>query len=606
MPTCTDCSCFSGLRRQMRRRRPAAGSLQEALKIGRRHEGKWKPSKQALRPLPQTWASPVPRLRNERLDTGDSVELICEDLDSDAPNPLRMRPEAGEVLAQRPRLNSRFEVEQLLASPGSLPPPLPAEKREAIIRALAPTATFEMLARVPRPLLEEQSTEMQELRRKLTQGATLVFVSAGYPGKRFIFERAAAMGVKSVIVDHPDSWSRSLVQEGIIAKFLPVDMSQSSDEVYRQSESLIRQLGSDGVTGPADGITTFVELSVPLAARLCEAFGLPGYRPEAVDAARDKHRTRAALKAAGLPTPRNALIRNEAELETQGRAVGFPAVLKPVSGAASLGVKKVTSMDDLHACYREVVSELKSLVVSSGALVKADPSGQGVNASSVVDLTVLLEQYLDGQEVDVDIVMSEGEWRYAAISDNGPTLEPYFNETWGICPSLLTRQQQSELKELSVNCVKTLGFSSGVFHVECKYTSTGPQLIEVNARMGGGPIRETNRVVWGVDLVEEAIFIALGIPARPPAPMVPFTAVGYSMYNARRSGRLVSTECFEAMRSRQGVLSADPLVQAGAAVVGPTEGLPTWLCMLVVSKASPKEALDYILALEDELDVPIE
>lgn len=30
-------------------------------------------------------------------------------------------------------------------------------------------------------------------------------------------------------------------------------------------------------------------------------------------------------------------------------------------------------------------------------------------------------------KVDVDVVMSGGEWRYAAVSDNGPTLEPYFN-----------------------------------------------------------------------------------------------------------------------------------------------------------------------------------
>jgi len=575
------------------------------MKVGRKHEGKWRPSKQLKQPMPQTWASPVPRPHVGMGGVG-CIELIGEELDSDAPNFQRNISEGGPDSVPRPRLQSKFEVEQLLASPGNLPKPLPTERREAAIRALAPTATFEMLAKVPDAFLQEQTSEAQELRRKLTWGATVVFISAGYPGKRFIFEHAAAMGVKSVIIDHPDSWSRGLVGEGIIAKFLPVDMSQSSSEVYRQSEGLIRQLGGDGLTGPVDGITTFVELSVPLAARLCEAFGLPGFRPEAVDAARDKHRTRAALKAAGLPTPRNGLIRNETELETVGRAVGFPAVLKPVSGAASLGVKKVSSMAELQACYSEVISELQSLVVASGALVKADPSGGGVNASSVVDLTVLLEQYLDGSEVDVDVVMSEGEWRYAAVSDNGPTLEPYFNETWGLCPSLLSREQQSELKELSVNCVRALGFSSGVFHVECKYTSTGPQLIEVNARMGGGPVRETNRLVWGVDLVEEAIFVALGIPARPPAPKQPRVSVGYVFYNARRSGRLLSTKCFEDLRAREGVLSADLLMQAGEMVVGPAEGLPTWLCLIVASQPSPREALDFVHKLEEELEVQIE
>jgi hypothetical protein len=35
----------------------------------------------------------------------------------------------------------------------------------------------------------------------------------------------------------------------------------------------------------------------------------------------------------------------------------------------------------------------------------------------------------------------------------------------------------------------------GVFHVELKYTSRGPRLIEVNCRMGGGPVRITNLLV---------------------------------------------------------------------------------------------------------------
>merc|ERR1719482_2561940 len=105
-------------------------------------------------------------------------------------------------------------------------------------------------------------------------------------------------------------------------------MSQSSEEVFNAAANHINELGNDGQLGPADGITTFVELSVPLTARLCEDFGLPTIGSEAVDAARDKHRTRGALKAAGLPTPRNILIHAESELEAAGRHVGFPAVLK--------------------------------------------------------------------------------------------------------------------------------------------------------------------------------------------------------------------------------------------------------------------------------------
>ena len=85
--------------------------------------------------------------------------------------------------------------------------------------------------------------------------------------------------------------------------------------------------------------------------------------------------------------------------------------------------------------------------------------------------------------------MSDGIPVYGAVTDNWPTVEPYFNETGSNCPSILPRQQQKELVELAVKSVQALGLRMGVFHVEGKYTTRGARLIEVNTRMGGGPVR---------------------------------------------------------------------------------------------------------------------
>eukprot|EP00434_Breviolum_minutum_P015276 symbB.v1.2.013461.t1/scaffold951.1/size304340/1 len=442
----------------------------------------------------------------DMVDTNNSASRFDRVVDVDAAHGVHMEG------AQH------FLTEQLYSYPGSLPRALTLAERERVLRVLQPTATFEMLNRIPSELVEAKSREGQKLRRKLLEGSTIVFFTAGYAGKRFIYERAMQLGVKSVIIEHPDSWAKSLVDEGIIAKFIPIDMSQDAETVFQQSLDAIRNLGQDPLTLDADACVTFCELSVPVVARLCEKLGLPGHRPEAVDKARDKHRTRAEMRKAGLPTPKNCLISSEQDLAQATSTVGFPAVLKPISGAASLGVKKVSSPEELRQGYAEVVGELSKLVVSSGALTQDDGSGKGVRAENAMDCTILLEQYLDGGEVDVDVVMSGGEWRYAAVSDNGPTLEPYFNETWAVCPSVLPSKQQKELKDLAVDSLKCLGFSDGVFHVECKYTSHGPHLIEVNARMGGGQVHETNWRVWGVDLVEETLFAAAGIPSRPFIP----------------------------------------------------------------------------------------
>jgi len=157
-----------------------------------------------------------------------------------------------------------------------------------------------------------------------------------------------------------------------------------------------------------------------------------------------------------------------------------------------------------------------------------------------------------------------------------------------------------------VDCVKALGFSSGVFHVECKLTSTGPQLVEVNARMGGGPVRECNLRVWGVDLVEEMLFCSLGMSARPVVPEQPLTSIGYAFFNAPRSGKLMSTQCLEDVKKRADVVSCDVFVSASSAVTGAADGLPTWLALLVVSKPTSKAALEYVQQIEAGLPLDIQ
>lgn len=82
----------------------------------------------------------------------------------------------------------------------------------------------------------------------------------------------------------------------------------------------------------------------------------------------------------------------------------------------------------------------------------------------------------------------------------------------------------------------------GVFHVELKYTKRGPRLIEVNCRMGGGPVRNTNLLVWGVDLVEEHLLTCAGIPSRPPVAARPLMYIGEYSINAKTTGKLQHTD----------------------------------------------------------------
>lgn len=83
-----------------------------------------------------------------------------------------------------------------------------------------------------------------------------------------------------------------------------------------------------------------------------------------MDTARNKHAARACMAAAGLPTPLNFLIQSENQLEDAADHVGFPAVIKPISGAASIGVIRVNDVEQLKKSYARYASKLLYVFLS--------------------------------------------------------------------------------------------------------------------------------------------------------------------------------------------------------------------------------------------------
>ncbi|KAF5841959.1 ATP-grasp domain-containing protein [Dunaliella salina] len=352
--------------------------------------------------------------------------------------------------------------------------------------------------------------------------------------------------------------------------------------------------------GELDGVTTFCELAVPLAVRIAEKLGLPHNTPESIDFARDKHKARELMQQAGLPTPKHHRITKAADVQVAADVVGFPAVIKPVSGAASIGVMRVDNLQQLNDAYARVSSDMRRAKVVAGALSEGDieEEEQG-NAGSWLDL------YLDGQEVDVDLVFDNGVPAYGAVTDNWPTVEPYFNETGSNCPSVLPGSEQQELCELAVRSVQALGLSMGVFHVELKQTSRGPRLIEINCRMGGGPVRDINLLVWGVDLVEENLYAHVGIPVRPFIARQPLKQIAEYSINAQVTGILRDTDYLKPWQNHPEVLYARPLVEPGHKCISVADGLPTWVCEIMVTKPKVQDAITFIKDIAASLDIPI-
>jgi D-alanine-D-alanine ligase len=138
-----------------------------------------------------------------------------------------------------------------------------------------------------------------------------------------------------------------------------------------------------------------------------------------------------------------------------------------------------------------------------------------VESALAAGTTIMAEEYIDGNEVDIDILLQNGKIKFWSMSDNDATREPFFVETGQCIPTRLSPSQQAELVDLAEEILERLGVGHGCIHFEAKYGARGAMPIEINLRMGGDEVYYFVKEAWGVDLVESAALIATGQYIRP-------------------------------------------------------------------------------------------
>lgn len=443
---------------------------------------------------------------------------------------------------------------------------------------------------VKRSILFESSHNAQALRRKLIFGTNVLIVQGGFIDKKFVYDRLYELGVNVYILDDPTSvWANHAKAAATsIAGFIPVSICKSQDFVANIIEE-VRHLYPDIVFHT---VTTYYEDAVAIAARVAQALNVPGADVGACDRARSKHQTRQAMAADGLPVPRFSVLNSESDISAAIQVVGFPAVLKPSYGAASIGVMRVDTESELYKAFRNLRIQME---------MDGDPLWiQGTD--------IVYEEYYDGDEFDIDVLMSNDVAVYAKVSDNWAVCEPWFQETGMHCPSSYCPKKQNELIDLAVAAVRTIGFKNGCLHVECRYTSRGPRLIEVNGRMGGDPVFDFNRLVWGVDLVEEHYMSVLGIPICPLTAPKPLLYVAEYAFNAPFSGIVDSDSWLDFLCKDSKVFRVKYFKRKGDKVVGPEDGVPDWLAEIIVFSHNSQEEVNNLIRhiVEKKVKVPIQ
>jgi hypothetical protein len=243
---------------------------------------------------------------------------------------------------------------------------------------------------------------------------------------------------------------------------------------------------------PVRGIFTYDELLVIATARIADQLGLPGLTEQGAEHCRNKHMTRIALTAAGLPQPRFALACTAADAADAAAAIGYPVVVKPRGMGASVGVVRADGPADLPAAFS--VAE------------RASHSGP-----AAFEGAVLVEELVGGPEISVDGAVLAGEYLPFCVAHKHLGLPPYFEEVSHIVDGADPLLHDAELRRVLGAAHRALGVRYGITHTEVRLSSRGLVIIEVNARLGGDLIPYLGKLATGVDPGQVAVDVALGV-----------------------------------------------------------------------------------------------
>lgn len=130
----------------------------------------------------------------------------------------------------------------------------------------------------------------------------------------------------------------------------------------------------------------------------------------------------------------------------------------------------------------------------------------------------MFEGLLSGPEVSIEGVVADGQITLYAIIDKAEMDEVTFIERGETTPSRQPAEIQQAIRAMVHRGVEALGLRHGGIHAEVKVTPDGPRIVEIGARMGGDCIQPLVERVYGIDLIEENIRVALGQPAHPATP----------------------------------------------------------------------------------------
>lgn len=233
-------------------------------------------------------------------------------------------------------------------------------------------------------------------------------------------------------------------------------------------------------------ITVCTDQALLTVAKVSENLGLPCYLDyqTALNVTNKQH-MKDIFFANNISSARYLILENYDESIVKDFT--FPLIIKPVDCNSSKGVKKVCTKEDLKIAFKNAIDMSRTN-------------------------TVIIEDYIDGVELSVDVYVENGIAKVLNISELEKIPEKdKFVIFRSSCLDNISTQIKDKIQKTSQQIANSFNLKNSPMLIQLISTGTDIFVLEFSARTGGGEKFEIIEKVSGFDVIKAVVDLTLGI-----------------------------------------------------------------------------------------------